>query len=133
MTIHALPATRPVARVDAPRLVAIVGLAVTAAVHIPVAAQHIGAARYLLLSFDVLVVAGAGLAALLVVRPSRPAAAAALVLALAAIAAYIASRTVGLPLEDDDIGDWANTLGLVALGAEIAVVLSAGVLLRRRT
>jgi hypothetical protein len=132
MTAHALPATRPVARVDLLRLVAVVGLAVTAAVHVPVAADHVGAARYLLLSFDVMVVVSAGLAALLTVRPTRPAAAAAMALALAAIAAYVASRTVGLPLEDDDVGDWTNALGLVALGAETAVVLSAALLLRRR-
>ena len=132
MTVHALPATRSVARADLLRLVASVGLAVTAAVHVPVAADHVGAARYLLLSFDALVVASAGLAALLAVRPSRSAAAAALALALIAIAAYVASRTVGLPLEDDDVGDWANTLGLVALVAELAVVISAIWLLRRR-
>jgi hypothetical protein len=131
MTAQALPAARPV-RIDALRLVTVVGLALTAAAHVPVAADHVGAARYLLVSFDVLVVVSAGLAALIAVRPSRSAAAAAVVLGLTAIAAYVASRSVGLPLEDDDIGDWANTLGLVAVGAELAVVVGAALLLLRR-
>ena len=132
MTVPALPAARSVPRVDALRLVTVVGLALTAAVHVPVAADHVGAARYLLVSFDILVVVSAGLAALIAVRHSRSAAAAAVLLALAAIVAYVASRSVGLPLEDDDIGDWTNTLGLVAVGAEVVVVISAALLLRRR-
>jgi hypothetical protein len=53
-------------------------------------------------------------------------------LAASAIAAYAVSRSVGLPLMADDIGDWVNPLGIGALCAEaIAIALSLFVLLHR--
>ena len=43
------------------------------------------------------------------------------------------SRTVGLPASTDDIGNWAEPLGLASLFVEGAVVLlSAEMLLRLR-
>lgn len=132
MTVHTLPVTRSVASTDALRSVVVTGLAVTAAVHVPVAAEHVQAAHYLLLSFDLLVVGCAALAALLALRPSRPLTAAATLLCLGALAAYVVSRSVGLPLDDDDVGDWTNPAGVAALVAELSVVVSGVVLMRRR-
>jgi hypothetical protein len=55
-------------------------------------------------------------------------------LAAATFAAYAVSRTVGLPAATDDIGNWAESLGLAALFVEGAVVaLSADMLLRLRS
>jgi len=56
-------------------------------------------------------------------------------LAAATLAAYAVSRTVGLPGAGDDVGNWAEPLGLASLFVEGAVVLlSAELLLRvRRT
>jgi Kef-type K+ transport system membrane component KefB len=54
-------------------------------------------------------------------------------LAGATFAAYVASRTVGLPAATDDIGNWTEPLGMASLFVESAVaVLSAEVLLRLR-
>lgn len=52
-------------------------------------------------------------------------------LASAALIAYIASRTVGLPGSVDDIGNWGQTLGIISMAAEGAVVLLAAGALRQ--
>ena len=52
-----------------------------------------------------------------------------------AIVAYVLSRTVGMPQMDDDIGNWAEPLGLLSLAAEGLTLLLAGAVLlpdRRR-
>ncbi|HTC82321.1 MAG TPA: hypothetical protein VK848_12375 [Acidimicrobiia bacterium] len=54
-------------------------------------------------------------------------------LAVAAFLAYAVSRTVGLPASTDDIGNWAEPLGMASLFVEGAVaLLSADMLLRLR-
>src|SRR5438270_230876 len=54
-------------------------------------------------------------------------------LAAATFAAYALSRTFGLPASSDDIGNWAEPLGLASLFVEGAVVLlSAEMLVRLR-
>jgi hypothetical protein len=65
---------------------------------------------------------------LMMMRPTRPLWTAALALNLAALAAFVASRTVGLPGSTDDIGNWGQLLGVVNLlseGALIAIALTA--------
>lgn len=46
-------------------------------------------------------------------------------LASAALIAYIASRTVGLPGSTDDIGNWGQVLGIISMAVESVVVLLA--------
>lgn len=49
-----------------------------------------------------------------------------------ALAVFVASRTIGLPGSTDDIGNWGQTLGLVNIGTELAVIaLAAYAVLRR--
>ena len=43
-------------------------------------------------------------------------------IATAAMIGYILSRTTGLPGATDDIGDWANPLGLAALAVEAVLI-----------
>jgi hypothetical protein len=52
-------------------------------------------------------------------------------LAAATFAAYALSRTVGLPAASDDIGNWAEPLGLASLFVEGAVVLLSAEILAR--
>src|SRR5438874_8547733 len=59
----------------------------------------------------------------LVRSPSRAAWLVAAGLAGAAIAAYVFSRSTGLPLATDDIGNWTEPLGLAALFVEGVVVI----------
>jgi hypothetical protein len=56
------------------------------------------------------------------------------VLALGAFAAFIWSRTVGLPSSADDIGNWWEPLGLSSLFVEgVVIALAGSVLLQRVT
>ncbi len=115
------------------RAVAITGLAVTAWVHAPVAVEHWSHVPYLGVAFAVLVVVAAAIAGSLLVDGSAQAWIAALVLTAGAVALYAVSRQIGLPGAEDDIGDWTDPAGVVAVGAELVVaVVAARVLLRRR-
>jgi hypothetical protein len=71
------------------------------------------------------------LAILLLVRPSRPLWDTALALNAAALVAYVASRTIGLPGSTDDIGNWIQTLGVISILAECTVLAPALSALRR--
>ncbi len=51
-------------------------------------------------------------------------------LAGGALAAYLISRSVGLPSLGDDIGDWLNPLGVLAVLAEATALVIAGLALR---
>ena len=48
-----------------------------------------------------------------------------LALAVVPIVGFVLSRTTGLPGSNDDVGDWANPLGLAALAVEAALLLLA--------
>jgi len=61
----------------------------------------------------------------LIVGPVRDIWLSAAILTSAALIAYIASRTVGLPGSTDDIGNWGQTLGIVSMAVESVVVLLA--------
>jgi hypothetical protein len=52
-----------------------------------------------------------------------------------AVVAFLLSRTVGLPLIADDIGNWLETLGVVSVLTETGVVImaTAALLRGRRT
>ena len=102
---------------------AALGLLVTAAVHVDIAPEHLREAPYAGVLFLVLSAAAAACAVLLVATARRAAWVAAGTLCLAALGAYCLSRSVGLPMLADDIGDWLNPLGVAAVLAEGAVVL----------
>ena len=50
---------------------------------------------------------------------------------LAAVVAFLASRTVGLPQIGDDIGNWTEPLGFPAVASEALLVVLAVVHLSR--
>jgi hypothetical protein len=115
------------------RTVAVLALGVTAAAHVPVAVEHIGEIPYLGYAFYALVLLCAAALGSLIVESRTAVWRGVLVLSLGAVAAYVVSRTIGLPLADDDIGDWVNPLGVLSVSAELVVVaVSLAVLNRRR-
>lgn len=105
---------------------AIATLAASAAFHIPVIAPHLHEAPYIGGLFIALTVACLALAAALTVRDDDRLWAAAGVVTALAVIAYVVSRTVGLPEIGDDIGNWAEPLGVASITAETLTVLIAG-------
>lgn len=79
-----------------------------------------------------LAVACVPLAVLLLTRPVPLFWHAAGALCTAALLVYIASRTVGLPGSTDDIGNWFQTLGVLNVLFEAAVIALAALAVRRR-
>jgi hypothetical protein len=63
----------------------------------------------------------------------RPVWAAALLLAAGPLLAYLTSRTIGLPGDTEDVGNWGNWVGTMSLLFEGSlIVVAAGALLARR-
>jgi hypothetical protein len=103
-----------------------VALCATAAIHLALVPEHLREAPYAGVLFLALAVGALGLAVVLLVRCDSVAWLAAAGLAAMAAAAYVISRSVGLPAMADDIGDWLNPLGVAAMVCELAVVAIAG-------
>jgi len=112
------------AAVDGPfRWPTIALLFVASLAHVPVIPAHMEEAPYMGVLFVAFTVAAFGLAAALAVRPSRLVYVVAGPLCAAAVCAYVATRMVAFPQLADDVGNWTEPFGLVAIAAESGVVL----------
>lgn len=109
------------------RLLAAAGAITEAAAHIPVTEAHLHEAPYIGVGFVLLTVAGFLLSELLLIRDSHAVWVSTAVVSMLALLGYLLSRTIGLPQIHDDIGNWTDALGLVALTGE-ALMLTAFVL-----
>jgi hypothetical protein len=70
------------------------------------------------------------LGALLLPRPAWPGWAAGVLLGAAPLLGYLASRTIGVPGDSGDVGNWGDWVGTVSLFLEAGLlVLSIGMLL----
>ncbi|MDJ0314792.1 hypothetical protein [Arthrobacter sp. H35-D1] len=107
------------------RVLPVIALAVAGAAHIPVIPTHLHEAPYIGVLFIVLTAASFVLATVLALH-DVPAAyfGTAAVMGLA-ILGYVISRTIGLPQIGDDIGNWLEPLGVVAVIVEATACLSA--------
>ena len=107
-------------------------LFVAAGTHIPLIHEHLEEAPYVGILFIALSVVciGLGVAILFLDRPGVWLLSAAV--CLAAVVAFLASRTVGLPQIGDDIGNWTEPLGFPAVAAEALLPLLALLHLRDR-
>jgi hypothetical protein len=105
------------------RATAATGLVAVAALHIAAAPDEWDDARVVFWLFIALAAACVALAARLAFGRDRWSAAAVLTLAVVPMAGYVLSRSTGLPGATDDVGDWANPLGLAALVVEAGLVL----------
>ncbi|GAB3669382.1 hypothetical protein GCM10027596_41350 [Nocardioides korecus] len=114
------------------RLGAAALLLVVAVVHALLVPEHLEEAPYAGVLFLALTVVCLVLAALLVRHDSRAVWATVALVSLLALAAYVLSRTVGLPQLDDDIGNWGEPLALPALIAEVLALALATYTLRHR-
>ena len=107
------------------RIALIPAAVVTTATHVPITADHLEEAPYIGFLFVLLEAAGLVLAVLLMRRDDRLLYVACAAVGGLAILAYILSRSLGLPQIRDDVGNWAEPLGVVAVAAE-AVLLFGG-------
>jgi hypothetical protein len=123
----ALPA--PVLRGRA-RFAAALGLAAIAGLHVAAAGEEWADARGVFWLFMALAGACGALAVRLLIGRDRWAWRAVIALAVLPFAGYLLSRSAGLPGATDDIGDWADPLGLAALAVEVALVPLAVLRLR---
>jgi hypothetical protein len=96
---------------------------VGAAAHVPVTGEHLHQAPYIGVLFIALEVALVVLAVLVLLTDSLLVWRAAALVPALAIAAYVVSRTVGLPQIQDDVGNWTEPLGVVSVAAEAVMVL----------
>ena len=112
---------------------AITALLLTAALaHVPLIPEHVEEAPYMGTLFVGFSLAAFGVATALALRPSRIWYVVAISLCVAALTAYVATRLVAFPQLADDVGVWAEPLGLVSVAAETGVVM-LGVLAVRRS
>jgi hypothetical protein len=114
------------------RWIAVVMLLATAGTHVPLIPEHLEEAPYVGVLFIALSVASVVLAVLLVRWDSPLVWTASGVMTVLALAAFIASRTVGLPQIGDDIGNWGEPLGYPAVAVEALVTAAAAIVLANR-
>lgn len=105
------------------RWAAAASLTTTAAVHTALAPSHLREAPYAGALFIVLSATALTIALALVRSDHELVWMAAALVSMAALLAYAASRSVGLPSLADDVGDWLNPLGIVAIVSEAATAL----------
>ena len=105
-------------------------LAVIIYVHLADLGGKLSEVPYLGYAYIALVI-GSLLAAVLILRNNRQGWTLGGALALGAIIAYALTRTTGLPSAMDDIGNWLEPLGVVALISEAVMVALSGYVLGR--
>jgi len=103
---------------------------VAAAAHLPVIGPHLAEAPYMGVLFIVLTAACVALAAAVMVMDTMAVYALAALTCGLAIVGYIATRLVAFPLLADDAGNWFEPMGVLSVGSEAIVVLSAGMAFR---
>ena len=107
------------------RMTGATALVVTAGTHIPLIGDHLHEAPYVGWLFIVLSVAALALAFVLTIADTPAVWALSGAVCLAAVIAFVASRTVGLPQIGDDVGNWTEALSYPALVAELIVVAAS--------
>jgi hypothetical protein len=114
------------------RAAAVVGLAGVALIHVLDAPNTFPEVPYIGWMY-VALIAGCVLTAGALIRGSDSRAwVAAALLPLGAIVGFTLTRTVGLPQDMGDIGNWSESLGMASLFVEGCVVVLAGLVLRER-
>ena len=98
---------------------------ITAAAHLPVLGEHLREVPYIGVEFIVLIVACGLIAVAAPVWDTAGLYAIAATSSALAVAAYVVTRALALPGLADDVGDWLEPLGMVAILAESATVVVA--------
>lgn len=100
-----------------------VALVVAAGAHVPVIPEHLHEAPYMGALFVAFTAAAAAMAVVVAVRGTAPAPfVVAGLLCAAAIVAYCLTRLIAFPQLGDDVGNWAETAGVISIASEAVVV-----------
>lgn len=121
----ALPAPSRASTATVARISAAAGLAAVAVLHLAAAGDEWGDARVVFWLFVALAAACLALAVRLAHGLDGWSWAAVSALAAVPLAGYILSRWTGLPGATDDVGDWADGVGLATLAVEAPLLLLA--------
>jgi hypothetical protein len=97
---------------------------------VPVTPAHLEEAPYIGVLFLLLTVACVLGATMLLIADTALLYRGLALVCVLAVAGYVVSRTVGLPLMGDDVGNWLEPLGVVCVLAELGVAAAAGAALR---
>lgn len=118
--------------VSAARVTTVLAVLVAGAAHIPVIAPHLHEAPYMGVLFILLTAACLLSAGVLAVAEVPLAYAFAATCCGLAVLGYAATRLVAFPQLADDVGNWWEPLGVVAVLSELVVVAAAISALRHR-
>jgi hypothetical protein len=104
------------------RLLGVLGIVAIAVIHILDAAGTYQGTRYIFWLYMAVIVGAIPVALLLLHWRSPLAWVGAAALALGPLVGYLLSRSIGLPGDADDVGNWLDTLGMVSLFVESGVL-----------
>jgi hypothetical protein len=114
------------------RAAAAVGLAGVGLIHLLDIPGKLTETPYMFWMYLALIVGSVLTAGALLRRSDSRAWALAALFPLGAIVGYVLTRTVGLPQDADDVGNWGEPLGMASLFVEGLVVALSGLVLRER-
>jgi hypothetical protein len=115
------PAVAPVSE-QAARLLAVLGMAAIAVIHILDAPGTFEGVKYIFWLYIAIIVGAIPFSILLLQWPSRLAWIGPALLAAGPLIGFLLTRTTGLPGDSDDIGNWLESLGLASMFVELAVL-----------
>ena len=107
---------------QAMRLLGVVGMAGIAVIHILDAPATFAGAKYIFWLYIAIIVGAIPISLLLLHWSSRLAWIGAALLAAVPLIGYLLTRSVGLPGDSGDIGNWLDSLGLASMFVEVAVL-----------
>lgn len=107
-------------------------LLVAAATHIPLISAHLEEAPYVGWLFVALSAVCIVLAVVVLFVDHAGVWVVSGLVCFAAVVAFLASRTIGLPQIEDDVGNWTEPLGVPAVASEVLMAVLAYTHVRRR-
>ncbi len=112
------------------RLPMVAAALVAAIAHVAVIGEHLHEAPYMGILFILLAAACLALAATALLRDGAVLYVAATAVCALAVIGYAATRTLAFPMLADDVGNWLEPLGLLAITSELTVIATAQLALR---